>query len=243
MQEFHICYSVSVWYRSVASVSEPPIIPTNDGHRQSQPTPEPEDTSSRFLLDIKVETALSDDGHSYFTMKQPCFCRRPEKAQVDERTLFGHIRSNIVLTELLPPTDTAQDTDSPVTTEHTGSRRPITLVKDLDHVHFEADYGLFMDRQNTDFANDARDFLHDMAQELKIAGGERFSALVWSALVELVARGTAGSRPEYEAGGWYDELAACIDPPTEDRYVEAFGGALEELHGRCAGYEKTREIH
>ncbi|KAK8062202.1 hypothetical protein PG997_014299 [Apiospora hydei] len=172
-----------------------------------------------------------------------CFSPDSEEAQGDDDTLFGLINANFVLTERLPPMNTVvQDPETDQDTEKSPCWRPIMLVDGLHHVHVESDYDVFLERESTSFAADAKDFLHAMSQEVGNSEGEDFSAEVRALLLDLVVSATGGARPEC-GNGWIGDLNACLDRINEADYVEAFGEALEELQVRCMQYEKDRESH
>ncbi|KAK8030136.1 hypothetical protein PG993_011427 [Apiospora rasikravindrae] len=65
-------------------------------------------------------------------------------------------------------------------------------VDGLHHVHVEGDYDVLLERESTDFAEDARDFLHDMADDVGNSEGEEFSAEVRAMLLGLVVEATGG---------------------------------------------------
>ncbi|KAK8063309.1 hypothetical protein PG996_007961 [Apiospora saccharicola] len=81
---------------------------------------------------------------------------------------------SFILTSLPPPVNedtSVEDLERPGTAESstTNNRRSMTLVEELHHVHFEADYGILMARETADFDRDARELLHDMALDLDVA--------------------------------------------------------------------------
>jgi len=119
----------------------------------------------------------------------------------------------------------------------------MTLVEELHHVHFEADYDILMARGTANFDRDARELLHDMALDLGVAEGKEFSAQVESILAYLFAKGTADSSGPVTEEAWLGCMYACAGKVNEARYVEAIRGALGELQERCVEYEKTREAY
>lgn len=246
MQRFQICYSAGAYFQSGTPVSELPNSPVRDQIRLPRSASVTGNTIPRFLLDIEVETNLSGGTESTSAASQPCFHMGPEDEQGDDDdTLFAQIRGNFILTELLPPINHDTAAESPERTGKDGTtarRRPLTLVRELHHVHFEADYATFMTRETADFGWDARDLLHDMAQELGIDDNEELSAQVQSVLAYLATRGTLGNKPMVE-DEWFDGMYACVEQANEALYVEAFRVALEELHGRCVEYERGIQGH
>ncbi|KAK7964355.1 hypothetical protein PG988_011329 [Apiospora saccharicola] len=243
MRGLQICYSVGVCFQPGTPTPKLPTSPI----RLPCSLSVLDDTISQDMLDINVDTNLSGVAHSLSTARQPCFHKRPEKEQSDDDdTLFGHIRGNFILTERLRPINgdtSVEDVERPGTARiTTNNRRPMTLVKELHHVHFEADYEILMAREPADFDRDARELLHEMAWELGVAEGKEFSAQVESILAYLFARSTTDNEPVTEQA-WLGCMYACAEKVNEARYVEAFRGALEELQERCVEYEKTREAY
>ncbi|KAK7959851.1 uncharacterized protein PG986_004705 [Apiospora aurea] len=234
MSEFHICYGVGVGFQTRIAGSELPSVPPTSEAQVSQAI------SSRFQLDLKFSTNLLGGGQRTSYPMQQCFGLDSEEALGDDETLFGLINANFVLTEVLPPMNTiVQDSETTQITEKTRNWHPIILMDGLHHVHVESGYDVLLERQSTDFATDAKEFLHEMSEAVDNSEGEEFISEVRTLLLDLVVSATGGAKPEC-GNEWIGDLNDCLDRINETDYVEAFGGALEELQGRCLEHQRSR---
>ncbi|KAK8096264.1 hypothetical protein PG999_014286 [Apiospora kogelbergensis] len=236
MPHLNICFRIDVWYQ-VGTLASKLHFPISDDDHHSQPVPVPQDTHSRFWMQIRGSTDLMSGSNA---------CSADEAKVTpcnDDDALSGHVKLDIVLTELLPRPDstTTQDTlNSTSAGTHSNCRLPGTSRVELGHRHFRGpDYETMLAMNHRDLASYAMQAHRRLAKQMHIKEGEAgFRPLVQEALGQMV-KGPVKSRPETD-DVWLRGLDACVSRADEALYIEAFNRAWVHLYETCVKNEKSR---